>query len=84
MSLLKPEISNSYYNNAALRGAGYYNDAAILGSGKLVKGSRAAKKRMAYLRSLRGKKLVKGAESTRRYMAHLRSLRRRGGACPYV
>ena len=44
------------YNNAALKGCGKYNNAALKGlGGKVIKGSEEAKKRMAYLRSLRGK-----------------------------
>ena len=38
-----------------------YNSAALLGGRYLEKGSTAAKARMAYLRSLRGKKLRAGA-----------------------
>lgn len=44
------------YNNAALKGLGKYNNAALKGlGGRVIKGSEEAKKRMAYLRSLRGK-----------------------------
>ena len=50
------------YTNAALKGCGSYTNAALKGLGasslvgkKTTKGSAAAKAKMAYLRSLRGK-----------------------------
>ena len=64
------------YTDAALKGFGRknYNKAALKG-GKLVKGSRAAKERMAYLRSLKGS----GRSSGHGEGHHSRSKKLRGG-----
>ena len=64
------------YSDAALMGMGSYSKAALKGMGnRLIKGSSEAKKRMAYLRSLRGKKKTKGGKKLRGGKISLLSLK---------
>ena len=51
---LSPAASMYPYNEAALRGFGRRRRRSVNLGGKVKKGSRAAKRRMAYLRALRG------------------------------
>lgn len=62
MSYTSAALRGGSYNTAALMG-GSYNTAALRGgNARLLKGSAAAKARMAYLRSLRGKKKASGGK----------------------